>query len=196
MTSRDVMLIELAADITRLVDGWRHVEHVHHDDCRRLIHRHPHHGLLDQLAAAAAGTRSDQEGTRQIPESRPPIAEEPFDVLLSAQACAAYLLNVTLQQPLHDDTATNLRAIPGHAANADDDTLTRCWVDIAHLRDRAETCLGWRPRAFRPRIRCPQCGRLASIVIKIEGGTLTDARCTACHTAWPREHWGILAGSV
>lgn len=182
--------LQLAADVDALTRPRPHSETL--DNGQR--HHHRHESLLAQLEEAAAMDAGETSETRSIPASRPPVAEEPFNLLIDAQhAMRGILRRHKIRQ--RDTLRGNLLLIVG-VAIGNPDLLAEAAPEVATLRARAEVVLSWKPRAMRPRIKCPACDKVGTIAVQLDDYGPTEAKCSKCGTHWEKAHLGLLAGAT
>jgi hypothetical protein len=193
MTDRHSATSGLLDDIWKMTRRWEHVEVC--DDGRR--HRSTHDSLIDQLRSAAAhSSPTHDEGGSGVKGSRPPVVEEPFEVLLAVEVEVKRIVVDTLAQRPRRDVEGNLSLIAGNLKPLSDDDLTDVSVRVGALRHRAEAALSWRYHARRIRGRCPECSRNGTVLVHLDDHGPADAFCVGCKTQWPRERLGVLAGAM
>lgn len=182
---------DLADTIGRLVDGWYHRERL--DNGR--IHEMWVPGLIQQLREQlVGGGERENDGPRSIPDSKPPVPEEPFSVLMAMHQQAVAWQKQFGYRAGSVDAA--LRGVVGHAASIDKDTATRVLGDAKLLEYRAEVVLSWELRSRRLRGKCPQCDRNGTVMVRLDQHGPTNAFCISCNTQWEREKLGLLAGAM
>lgn len=184
-------LESVADDVMRLISPWSHAERL-----EGATHISTHPSLISQLRdALTASQGGDPQGDtpKSIPESRMPLPEEPFVVLLAIRAAAKmyredYGLTGT-------DEAT-LAMMPGVIARLDEDEAGFVANEIYGLRQRAEVALSWQLRSRTLRGSCPACDRRHTVIVRLDDHGPVDAACSGCRTVWEREHLGVLAGAM
>lgn len=189
---RTAILTGIAHNVDRLAAGWSHVEIL--DNGRRHAIDVP--SLIDQLAACMtqSSSGSDEEGPRSIPDSRPPVPEEPFSVVMAIHAeCRRWRAEHAFRRSTDADV---LRALVGIAPNLGAIPLEQLGLDIESLRHRAETALSWRLRSRRLRGCCPACDRPGVVYVRLDDYGPTEAYCAACEVVWDKGSLGVLAGSM
>ncbi len=136
----------------------------------------------------------DDDGPRSIPDSRPPVPEEPFGVIMAIHAhCAGWRDQFAFRRSTDADV---LRALIGIAPNTGDDILRALCQDVESLRHRAETALSWRLRSRRLIGSCPACAASGGVHVRLDDYGPTEAFCSNCTAVWPREQLGLLAGAM
>lgn len=194
MTDRHRLTGDLLDDIWKMTRRWEHVETL--DDGRR--HRSTHDCLIDQLrdAAAVSTPADDERGGSGVKGSKPPVVEEPFEVLLATEIAVKQVVAGVMHQPLRRNVEGNLGLIAGGLKKLSDDDLLDVANTVGALRQRAEAALSWRLHARRLRGRCPECSRNGTVLVHLDDHGPADAFCVGCKTDWPRERLGVLAGAM
>ena len=184
-------LEELADDVARLTSPWSHVERL-----EGATHISTHPSLISQLRDALVDSQGgDPQGDtpKSIPESRMPVPEEPFAVLLAVRAAAKMYRE---DYSLHGSDEDTLAMMPGVIARLDEDEAVFVADEIHQLRLRAEVALSWQLRSRTLRGACPACDRRNTIIVRLDDHGPVEASCTGCRTIWEHEHLGVLAGAM
>lgn len=182
---------DLDDHVTRLVDGWTHTELVN-----GRIRRLKVTGLIRQLREGLTplGGTPDEDSPQSIPDSRPPVPDEPFAVLLAiGRAVKGFRVAYSISRSQDADV---LRALNGILPGLDDAAALTLVTDIGVLVQRAEVATSWRLHHRRLRGCCPDCGRNGTVMVRIDDFGPQDAFCVSCGTEWPRGSLGILAGAL
>jgi hypothetical protein len=185
-------LEEVAEDVARLTASWSHAERL-----EGSTHISTHPSLLSQLRDALVDSQGgDPQGDtpKSIPESRMPVPEEPFAVLLGIRAAAKMYRE---DYGLSGTDEETLAMMPGIVARLEDeDEAGFVANEINQLRRRAEVALSWRLRSRTLRGACPNCNRRNTVVVQIDDHGPVEAACSGCRVVWEREHLGVLAGAM
>lgn len=180
----------VADDVSRLIRQWSHTERL-----EGASHISTHPCLIQQLREALTDQGGDPQGDtpKSIPESRMPVPEEPFAVLLAIRAAAKMYREDYGLSGSDEDT---LAKMPGVVAGLDGDEAGLVANEIASLRQRAEVALSWQLRSRTLRGACPACERRNTVVVQLDDHGPVEAACSSCRVVWEREHLGVLAGAM
>ena len=177
---------QIRDDVSALAVGWRD----YRQDDRRFI---DHPALIAQLRAEmhSAGSKSDGGGVkmRAVYGSKPPMAEEPWEVLADIENGVAGLL-AELGGRARADVREGLLLLVT-LANAGD--LNMIAVAVRGWRRRAEVVLSYRRASRRLAAPCPACGQTHALLVAMDEYGPESARCAACEAAWEWDQIGLLA---
>jgi len=162
--------------VVRLTVGWIEVERTHQGDMRVS-----HAPLLRQLADAAAHSGGKGEGGgRAVYESRPPLTEEPWHVLMEIERAAlAMAAAAGANRPAELPRVIRNLALWGAGRGA-----------------AAEVALGYKRRLRLLQAPCPLCDERHCLRVWLDDFGPDRAACGACRAEWDRDTMGLLAGAL
>lgn len=188
---REQLLVQLQADIDKLTRPFNHTE-----AGLDKPHHSRHGSLLDQLAdELTESTPAGEGGSKPMPASKPPVREEVSVLIWEAERESVQLVNMTGGK-VRPEVSDNFAQLPSLLTGATDELVAHVVGQVSALRGRIETQLTWQLRPRRLSGNCPQCRKKDSLVVFLDGYGPTQAKCQKCHTVWPKETLGILAGSL
>ena len=177
--------------MVRLAVGWVSVERTSQGDMRVS-----HKGLVSQLADAAAHSGGQGEGGgRAVYESRPPLTEEPWHVLMEIERAAlAMAAAAGANRPAELPRVIRNLALWGAGRGAEG--VAEVEAALREWRFAAEVALGYKRRLRLLQAPCPLCDERYCLRVWLDDFGPDRAACGACRAEWDRDTMGLLAGAL